>query len=322
MQTFRLFFSNRSVDADRVKELRTALAKHLQHLPFNDVSLNVPYTNDWKPLALSALESCEAVVCVIGKDTHASEPVEWEIREAYRLGKPLTVTRLSREYDAPTFCAELKLPVLDWDVPQLAQHIKQLGIACALFPQQDWKTGAPTPDTLLNQYNVMAQSWEALINRRQTVNTLYVTADAALLAGVGAVASSADQTGAIGAAVGVAVLAMLGLALSFNWRRTVVSYGTLSNAKADVISALEAYMPARLFDAEWRVLERTGYQSTTKADTQTAQFFMILFASLAIVGVIVAIAQPLLFSDTGLNVLRGATQLIQLNRCPPQQGLA
>ncbi len=302
MQTFRLFFSNRSTDAERVKELQAALARQLPNLPFNDVSLNVPYTDDWKRLALPALKSCEAVVCVIGIDTHASEPIEWEVREACRLGKPLTVVRLSEEYQIPKFCTELKLPVLDWDLEELAQEIKQLGVACALFPQHDWKVGAPTPDTLWNQYNVMVQSWEALIGRRQTVNSLYVTADAALLAGIGAVASSTSQTGEIGAGLAVTVLALLGLALSFNWRRTVISYGTLSNAKATVITTLEGYMPARLFDAEWRVLERTGYRSTTQADTQTAQFFMILFAALATAAVVVTIAQPLLVGTPALNV--------------------
>jgi hypothetical protein len=302
VETFRLFFSNRSADAEQVKALQTALARHLPTLPFNDVSLNVPYRDDWKRLALAALESCEAVVCVIGANTHTSEPVDWEVREAHRLGRPLAIIRLSEEYQAPKFCAELKLPILEWNVEQLALQIKQLGVACALFPRHDWKAGAPTPDNLWNQYSVMVQSWEALISRRQTVNTLYVTADAALLAGIGAVASSTSETGAIGAALAVTVLALLGLALSFNWRRTVISYGTLSNAKAAVITTLEAYMPARLFDAEWRVLERTGYQSTTKADTQTAQFFMILFTALAIAGVAVAIAQPLLVGEPNLNV--------------------
>jgi hypothetical protein len=302
VQTFRLFFSNRSTDAERVQELQTELARRLPTLPFNDVSLNVPYSEDWKRLASTALNSCEAVVCVIGMDTHASEPIDWEVREAHRLGKPLAVVRLSQEFQAPKFCVELKLPILEWNVEQLAQEIKQLGVACALFPRHDWKAGPPGPETLWNQYDVMVQSWEALISRRQTVNTLYVTADAALLAGIGAVASSTGQTGAIGAALAVTVLALLGLALSFNWRRTVISYGTLSNAKAAVITTLEEYMPARLFDAEWRVLERTGYQSTTKADTQTAQFFMILFAALAIAGIVVAIVQPLLAGPPDLNV--------------------
>jgi len=82
----------------------------------------------------------------------------------------------------------------------------------------------------------------------------------------------------------------------------LISHGTHRNEKAAVITTLEAYMPARLFDAEWRVLERTGYQSTTKADTQTAQFFMILFTALAIAGVAVAIAQPLLVGEPNLNV--------------------
>jgi hypothetical protein len=184
----------------------------------------------------------------------------------------------------------------------MANQINELYVVSSLFPRHDWKTGPPSSDSIWNQYQVMVESWEALISRRQTVNTLYVTADAALLAGIGAVASSTDKTGVIGAALGGAVLAFLGWALSYNWRRTLVSYGKLSNAKATVITTLESFMPARLFDAEWKVLQTTRYQSTTEADTETARSFMILFGALVVVGIIVAIVQPFLASDGQINV--------------------
>jgi hypothetical protein len=56
-------------------------------------------------------------------------------------------------------------------------------------------------------------------------------------------------------------------------------------------------MPAQLFDAEWKVLERMRYRSTTETDSQTAYFFMLLFLAIALAGGGVAIAQPMLGTD-------------------------
>ena len=225
---------------------------------------------------------------MVGPHTHDSEPVDWEIREAYRLRKPLVVTRVSADYTLPPCCVDLHIPVLEWDTLELAGRIGELLTSRALFLRHDWTIGAPTPEAIWNQYNLMVQSWEALISRRQTVNTLYVSADAALLAGVGVLASIGTLH-LDAAAAGAALLAILGAALSFNWRRTVVSYGTLSRAKSKVIAAFEAYMPAQLFDAEWRVLEARRYKSTTQTDKQTALFFTLFFVALAVVAVGIAI---------------------------------
>jgi hypothetical protein len=183
------------------------------------------------------------------------------------------------------------MQILEWNPTELAGRIGELLVSRALFLRHDWTRGAPTPEVIWNQYNLMVQSWEALISRRQTVNTLYVSANAALLAGVGILASSADKAGIISASTGAALLALFGAALSFNWRRTVVSYGTLSRAKSKVIAALEAHMPAQLFDAEWRVLEAKRYKSTTETDGQTALFFMLLFLALCFLATGVAMGQ-------------------------------
>jgi hypothetical protein len=56
-----------------------------------------------------------------------------------------------------------------------------------------------------------------------------------------------------------------------------------------VVEAFEAYMPAKLFDAEWKVLEARQYKSTTDTDKQTALFFMLLFSAVFLVALGVAV---------------------------------
>jgi len=173
-----------------------------------------------------------------------------------------------------------KIEAILWNAAKVAGYIGEMLIPRALFLKHDWSKGPPEATAIWQQYRLMVLSWESLIQRRQTVNTVYITANSALLAGIGILASSLDKLGSIWAALGVMVMAFLGIALSFNWHRTVLSYGTLSRAKSKVVTALEEYMPARLFDAEWRVLEAKRYKSTTATDNQTALFFLVLFVAL------------------------------------------
>ncbi len=290
---FHLFFSNRSVDQSNVDRLKSRLQNLLPNLPFDDVSSVVPFDEDWKTPARSLLDTCDALICVVGPETHLSEPVEWEIRVAHELKKPLIVTRSSSEFPAPPCCEELKIPIVEWDVSALAGQIAELLVPRALFLRHNWNDGPPNQALIWNQYSLMVSSSESLVARRQTVNALYVSALAALLAGIGLVISSFDKIGHLSASTGTFLLSFLGLALGFNWRRTVISYGTLNRAKFKIISALEDHMPAQLFDAEWRVLEARRYRSTTDTEKQTAFFFSMLFLSIALVSMGVAIGQLL-----------------------------
>jgi len=123
------------------------------------------------------------------------------------------------------------------------------------------------------------------------VNTVYTTANSALLAGVGVMISSVEKVGINWLIAGVAVLTFLGAALSYNWYRTISSYGLLSRAKAKVVIALETYMPAQIFDAEWKVLEANKYTSTTVTDRQTALFFFVLFTFVFVISFIATIVR-------------------------------
>lgn len=268
-----------------------ALRKLLPNFPFENVATDVPYIDDWKTPAIFILEACDCLICIIGENTFQSEPVNWEIREAHRLGKPIVVTSLSEKNIVPASCLDLHIEVILWDASSVAGRIAELLIPRSLFENHDWSKGPPEPSTIYAQYNLMVQSWEALIARRQTVNTLYLSAESALLAGIGALISSGDKMGNIWAALSVSFLGFLGAALGFNWRRIILSYGILSRAKSKVVTALESFLPAKLFDTEWRVLEAKRYKSTTETDTQTAQFFFMLFLLIFLVAIGLMLAQ-------------------------------
>jgi hypothetical protein len=280
---FQVFFSYKTADSDRVSELLEGLSKLLPLFPIENIAIKVPHIDNWKSPATEILQSSDMLVCIVSEDTHKSEPVDWEIREAHRLGKPIIVTILNEHYKMPSSCHELKIKSILWNAKVVADNIGEMLVQKALFLKHDWRSGAPQSAILLEQYNIMVQSWESLIERRQTVNTVYTTANSALLAAIGLMLSSVDKMGYLWAAAGVTVIAFLGTVLSVNWRRTIISYGLLSRAKYKVVSALESYMPAQLFDTEWSILDTKRYVSTTDMDKQTAFFFIVLFCAIFLV---------------------------------------
>ena len=270
-------------------------------MPFDDVSKAVPISENWQVVATSILQSCDAVVCLVGKDTYASEAIAWEIREAHRLNKPLVIVRMSPEHTIPPVCDELHMPAIDWNSTILAGLIAELLLERALFVRDISKSTPAELNMIWNQYGLMVRSWEALIQRRQHVNTLYISAVAALLAVTGVTLSSIDKTGLLNAMVLILVLGFIGIGLSFNWRRTLISYGTLSRAKSKVVSALEKHLPAQLFDAEWKILEATKYRSTTDTDKQTALFYILLFLTISCVSASVSLTRILRSHPTGTS---------------------
>lgn len=287
----KVFFSHKTSDSERVGELQKCLKDALPNFLIVNVAAAVPHSDDWKTIATDILQSCHTFVCIVGDDTHTSEPVDWEIREAYRLKKPILVTTLSTDYEFPPACKDLRIACDPWDATIIAGQISEMLLPRALFPDHDWMDGTPQPAEISQQYDLMVQSWESLITRRQMVNTVYTTANSALLAGVGVMISSVEKVGINWVIAGVAVLTFLGAALSYNWYRTISSYGLLSRAKAKVVIALETYMPAQIFDAEWKVLEANKYTSTTVTDRQTALFFFVLFTFVFVISFIATIVR-------------------------------
>ena len=119
-----------------------------------------------------------------------------------------------------------------------------------LFPD-----GEPTPDdaeALLAQYRLFVETSEALVVRRQSVNTFFLSVNSIVLAAAGLLL----RDGGLGDLESIALtcLSFGGAVLCVVWWRLISSFQQLSKGKFDVIHALERRLPARIFAAEWVAL--------------------------------------------------------------------
>ncbi len=105
---------------------------------------------------------------------------------------------------------------------------------------------------LLDLYKVMVASSEALVNRRQGVNTFFLTVNGALLTGIGLVVQNPSSPRPTSFAV--LALAVTGAILAYAWRSLLVSFGQLNTGKFEVINRLETLLPAAIYTAEWKAL--------------------------------------------------------------------
>lgn len=142
-------------------------------------------------------------------------------------------------------------------------------------------------DALLAQYRVFVETSEALVSRRQGVNTFFLSVNSAILAVVGLLLRD-GQSGDLESGVLVG-LGLGGVALCVVWRRLMMSFGQLNRGKFDVITALERRLPARSFTAEWAALgygrDPGKYKPFTETEARTPLVFAALQVLLVAAGV-------------------------------------
>ena len=132
---------------------------------------------------------------------------------------------------------------------------------------------------LFEQYKLFLNSSELLMQRRQGVNSFYITANTILITLFGAVvALKLDLNYALLIAFG---LTLVGVFLTVSWETILSSYGQLNKSKIAVISIIEKKLPVSLFDAEWEVLSESikdqNYKSFTESEIRNAKLFRRLY---------------------------------------------
>jgi len=120
-----------------------------------------------------------------------------------------------------------------------------------LFP-----TGVPTEEQqverMFDLYKIMVASSEALVGRRQGVNTFFLTINGAVLTAAGLILSNGNDHRL--QAAGLLVLTVTGAILSGAWNSLLLSFGQLNKGKFAVINRIERLFPVAIFDAEWKAL--------------------------------------------------------------------
>lgn len=118
-------------------------------------------------------------------------------------------------------------------------------------------------------YKLMVASSEALVARRQGVNTFFLTANGLLLTGLGLILKGGGHQRLHSAAIFVFVIT--GLFLTLAWRSLLISFGQLNTGKFIVINSMESHLPAAIYAAEWKALgegnDKSVYRSFTARET-------------------------------------------------------
>jgi len=140
------------------------------------------------------------------------------------------------------------------------------------------------------QYRLMVASSEALVARRQQVNTFFLTITGAVLTAAALFLRGGGAHTRLQAAA-IAVLSGAGLALSIAWRSLLRSFGQLNTGKFAVINRMEAQLAASIYAAEWKALgegkDKTIYRSFTSREIWAPNALIAVYLIAAVVALLI-----------------------------------
>ena len=143
----------------------------------------------------------------------------------------------------------------------------------------------------LELYKIMVASSEALVARRQTVNTYFLTVNGLLATATGLLIQKDASTYL--SALSLCVLAIVGVIVAVVWRLVLISFGQLNRGKFAVINGMEAHLSAAIYDAEWIALGRgedpSLYRSFTDREALVPAALLVVWTIAAVILFIVVV---------------------------------
>lgn len=238
----------------------------------------------WKLDASKKIKKSQMVLFVVGENSHKSPYIAWEIKEAIKHKKPVYVLKLKEQnqlHDAlfveDDFTKEKKNYGKVVSAEEISNIIKS-------YDTGDYGLFNASPnelnqEALLEQYKLFLQTSEDLVNRRQNVNSFYISISSALAAILGVL--FALDFGYKGKLIIGAVFCIIGIILSVSWSKALSCYGNLNSSKMKIISSIEKQLPLSLFDAEWAALSdklnKKKYVSFTESERAIPRLFGVLY---------------------------------------------
>lgn len=150
---------------------------------------------------------------------------------------------------------------------------------------------AAQTQAIFELYKVIVGTSEALVGRRQGVNTFFLTLNGALLTGIGLVLQGGGAQRLV--ASGILVIALAGGILSVSWHSLLRSFGQLNSGKFAVINRLEQVLPAAVFTAEWKALaegkNKKIYRTFTSREAWAPRTTGAVYALMVILSGLVAV---------------------------------
>ena len=242
----------------------------------------------WWLEAARKIQRAQLVVFYVGKNSHTSPYIGWEIKTAIRYKKPVYTIKLEEDFEDKHPASMVKdrfsrrISRYDTVLENEAELLKVIGH----HENGDYNMfNAPLEELdkslLLEQYKIFLQTSEDLVSRRQTVNNFYISINSALVALFSAL--FAFELTAVHRLIIGLLFSAVGIVLSASWIRLLASYGNLNSSKMRIISSIERQLPASLYDAEWAALSdklnKKRYISFTESEKNIPRLFIVLYTA-------------------------------------------
>lgn len=248
--------------------------------------LLLDYRTFWKPQARQLMKSAQIVLYFLGENSHKSKNIDWELKQAKKYNKPVKYIRLN-DNNKLNKSLQSKDPYTQEPI-ELAQELHSLKELYDII--ENYETDAyinlinndMDSTTLLEQYRLFAETSEALVNRRQNVNSFYISANTALIT-IAATAFSLSNDW-VSKLLITLVLTIPGILLNHSWYKILESYGIINSSKMKILGMLEKRLAASLYDAEWQAMSnpynKKQYISFTDSEKNIPRIFTGIYIAI------------------------------------------
>lgn len=242
----------------------------------------------WKREAKRLMRQAQMILYLVGRQSAKSRNIDWELKKALQYGKGIVCCKLDPAYSLNAILRAkdpfTHEPVLLAEVAESIDHVADIvmnyeqGRYINIFNATD-RGEDLTQAELFEQYRLFTETSEALINRRQNVNSFYITANTALIT-IAATAFSLNGD-VLSKILITLALTVPGILLNHSWKKILVGYGITNSSKMKIISLIEKRLAASLYDAEWQVMSnqynKTPYVSFTDGEKSLPVIFICLY---------------------------------------------
>ena len=120
----RVFISFHVDDENQVNLLRYH-GKNSDQLVFIDYSVKEPFDEKWKTRCTERIKRSSVVIVAIGEKTHERVAVDWEIRKAHELGKPVIGMRIysDKNHKIPPAMREYGDRIVPWNLDTIQSEL-------------------------------------------------------------------------------------------------------------------------------------------------------------------------------------------------------
>jgi hypothetical protein len=217
----------------------------------------------WKREALRLMKSAQMILYIVGEKSYKSRNIDWELKQALRLHKGIVCYKMEPDYKLNRILLS-KDPFSQEQVllAEIVSSIDDVNQIITNYENNQYINifnGSQTDDfeetslnELFEQYRMFTETSEALVNRRQNVNSFYITANTALIT-IAATAFSLNGD-IFSKLIITIVLTIPGILLNLSWRKVLESYGIINSSKLKIIGLIEKRLAVSLYDAEWQAM--------------------------------------------------------------------